>query len=160
MSDFSENKKEAVKKVVRHYNRLLFFSGLIVLFVVIQIVTPNLFNNAVDKDKGEIVAFVVEEVDEDLIENGVHVASGLIVDEGYELVLNSCGGCHSLKLVTQNHGNEQDWVDIIRWMQETQKLWDLGSAEEDIVKYLAKNYGPKEKSRRANLKNIEWYELE
>jgi hypothetical protein len=62
--------------------------------------------------------------------------------------------------VTQNKGNAEDWREAIHWMQETQKLWDLGATEDPIVNYLAKNYGPVESSRRTNLENIEWYELE
>ena len=100
-----------------------------------------------------------ESTDADLIEKGIHVNSGLIVDDGYELVLQHCGGCHSHKLVTQNRADADGWTETIHWMQETQKLWDLGPNEAPIVAYLAKNYGVKKKSRRAALKDIEWYEL-
>lgn len=98
------------------------------------------------------------EIDED-VANGIHQPSGLIADEGYELVMGTCGACHSLKLVTANRATKQGWIDMIRWMQETQKLWDLGENEEAIVNYLAKNYAPQNKGRRENLTNIEWYEL-
>lgn len=94
------------------------------------------------------------------IENGIHVNSGLVVDDGYELVLRSCGSCHSYKLVTQNNADAAGWTETIRWMQETQKLWDLGANEPKIVAYLAKNYGPKKKFRRKNLENVEWFELD
>ena len=49
---------------------------------------------------------------------------------------------------------------MIRWMQASQGLWDLGPNEEIIVSYLAKNYAPEKKGRRANLQDIEWYKLE
>ncbi len=49
---------------------------------------------------------------------------------------------------------------MIHWMQETQNLWDLGDNEALIVAYLAKNYPPGKKGRRARLTNIEWYDLE
>ncbi len=102
---------------------------------------------------------VAEKEDPDRIENGIHVGSGLIVAEGYELVLRNCGGCHSHKLVTQNSADAKGWTESIRWMQQTQKLWDLGGNEAPIVAYLAKYYGLKQKSRRAPLKNIDWYVL-
>ena len=51
------------------------------------------------------------------------------------------------------------WDETIKWMQETQNLWDLGENQEVIVNYLVTNYPPKKSSgRRANLTNIEWYE--
>ena len=94
------------------------------------------------------------------IENGIHVQSGLIAEEGYETVLGTCGSCHSMKLVTQNRASEEGWKDIIVWMQETQNLWDLGENEAIIVGYLGKHYGPKKQGRRLPLENISWYELE
>ena len=96
---------------------------------------------------------------EELVEDGIHLKSGLIVDKGYELVLNNCGACHSYKLVTQNSASADGWTETIRWMQETQKLWDLGENEVLIVAYLAKNYGVKKASRRLPLDKVEWYEL-
>ena len=160
MGEYSEDKKDIVSGIVKPFNRLLLALGTIVLVVLIHTINPCLFTFLDSEGKGEITELkeVIEE--KDLIENGIHVSSGLIVDEGYELVLNICGSCHSFKLVTQNKGNAEDWRAAIQWMQETQKLWDLGSTEGPIVNYLAKNYGPVESSRRANLKNIEWYELE
>jgi hypothetical protein len=102
---------------------------------------------------------VVEVSGESLIKNGIDLESGLIVDEGYEIVRGTCGTCHSLNLVTQNSATREGWKDIIVWMQKTQKLWDLGESEAIILDYLEKNYAPKEQGRRAPLKNIEWYEL-
>ena len=95
----------------------------------------------------------------DRVENGIHLASGLIADKGYNLVAATCGSCHSTKLVTQNRATKDGWRDMIRWMQKTQKLWDLGLNEEIILDYLAKNYPPVESGRRKNIINIKWYEL-
>ena len=102
-----------------------------------------------------------DEVKEVLLEteNGIDLESGLIVDNGYELVKVTCGACHALDLVTQNSASREGWKDIIVWMQQTQKLWDLGDNEALILDYLEKNYAPKEQGRRAQLKNIEWYDL-
>jgi hypothetical protein len=87
-------------------------------------------------------------------------ATGLIVAEGLELVTAHCTGCHSSRLITQFHTDRQGWLEKIRWMQQKQKLWDLGEAEPVILNYLAKNYPATETvNRRAALRNIEWYKL-
>lgn len=86
--------------------------------------------------------------------------SGFVNDDGVSQVIQNCTQCHSAKLVTQNRMSEEGWEATILWMQETQNLWDLGSNQEKIVSYLAKNYGPQRKGRRQNLTNFEWYELE
>nr|WP_299338950.1 monoheme cytochrome C [Allomuricauda sp.] len=95
----------------------------------------------------------------DKIENGIHVETGFVADEGMEQVIQNCTNCHSARLVTQNRMSQEGWEATIRWMQETQNLWDLGPNEEIITTYLAKNYGPIAKGRRQNLENIEWYTL-
>ena len=102
---------------------------------------------------------VTEEDDFDKIENGIHIRTGLVDAEGLMTVVNNCTNCHSAKLVTQNRMNEERWISTIRWMQETQNLWDLGPNEEVIVNYLVTNYPPTKKGRREILKDIEWYEL-
>ncbi len=94
------------------------------------------------------------------IENGVHVQTGLLDGEGLEQVVINCTSCHSSKLITQNRMTKAGWTATIKWMQETQNLWDLGGNEDLIVNYLAKYYAPEEKGRRAQLTNIEWYELD
>lgn len=98
----------------------------------------------------------------DLVENGIHLETGLIYDEGFEEVRAICTSCHSAKLVIQNRATRDGWEQMIRWMQETQGLWDLGIAETKVLDYLAKNYAPQETGRRSNLNiaEIEWYILE
>lgn len=144
---------------VRKVYRLL--ALLFVLFVVTggglvyYMVNPNMFDS-----KSEYVVSEPIEVDEDRIENGIHVRTGLIDAEGLMLVVNNCTNCHSSKLVTQNRMNAERWNATIKWMQETQNLWDLGRNQEVIVNYLVTNYPPKTKGRRAVLTDIDWYELE
>lgn len=94
------------------------------------------------------------------IVDGIHVETGLKEGEGLKTVIATCTACHSAKLVTQNRATKEGWISMIRWMQETQNLWELGESEEIIVSYLANNYAPEKKGRRQNLQNIEWYELE
>lgn len=94
------------------------------------------------------------------VTNGIHVRTGLIAADGFMTVVNNCTNCHSAKLIVQNRMNEERWKATIKWMQETQNLWDLGENEQIIVDYLVTNYPPNEKGRRQNLENIEWYALE
>ena len=101
------------------------------------------------------------EEDWDRIENGVHVLSGLYVDDNFELVRANCTACHSGKLISQNRATRAGWQQMIRWMQETQGLWELGDKEPRILDYLEKHYAPQETGRRAhlNIDEIEWYIL-
>ncbi len=105
-------------------------------------------------------ALVQVDKEEDGIENGIHVSTGFVDDQGMRATIQNCTSCHSAQLVTQNRMSREGWKATIKWMQETQNLWDLGKNEELILSYLAKNYAPKAQGRRKNLESIEWYELE
>ena len=83
-------------------------------------------------------------------------ASGLVDAEGVELVEANCGACHSLKLVTQNRANSEGWLQMIRWMQETQRLWPLGEHEPVILDYLSTHYAPISSGRRKPLPAVEF----
>lgn len=98
----------------------------------------------------------------DLVKNGIHVRTGLKADKNVKLIISSCTTCHSAKLITQNRATRTGWKTMIRWMQETQGLQDLGSDEPAILDYLAKYYAPEEVGRRANLDltEVEWYILD
>lgn len=76
--------------------------------------------------------------------------TGLVKAPGWQHVLANCGGCHAYALVTQQRADRQTWLDMIRWMQETQNLWPLQPAvETQILDYLATNYPPQPNRRRA-----------
>ena len=76
--------------------------------------------------------------------------TGLKMTGDWQLVRNNCVGCHSAKLITQQSGTEARWLDLIRWMQEKQNLWQFEPAvEKKIIGYLAANYPPREDRRRA-----------
>ncbi|MDW7748686.1 hypothetical protein [Halomonas sp.] len=78
--------------------------------------------------------------------------TGLVKAEGWETVRNNCTACHSAKLVTQNSGSRNHWQYLIRWMQDTQGLWEFqAETEATILDYLAEYYGPKEDTRRPAL---------
>ncbi|EAR16680.1 monoheme cytochrome c, putative [Robiginitalea biformata HTCC2501] len=94
------------------------------------------------------------------VRDGIHLATGFREGDGLPLVITHCTPCHSAELVTQNRMTREGWESTIRWMQETQNLWDLGENEAAILDYLATYYAPEEQGRRPNLEDIEWYELE
>ena len=100
------------------------------------------------------------EADGDEIRNGIHLRTGLIDAEGLMTVVNNCTNCHSSKIIIQNRMNADRWNSTIKWMQETQNLWDLGKNQSIIVNYLVTNYPIEDKGRRENLSDIDWYELE
>ncbi|WP_411895968.1 monoheme cytochrome C [Winogradskyella sp. A2] len=139
---------------------------LMVLFLLFVIAGGSLIyyvNNpgafSFKKKSNNLVAIPIED-DSDRIENGIHLRTGLIEAEGLMTVVNNCTNCHSAKLVTQNRMSADSWNSTIKWMQETQNLWDLGGNQEIIVNYLVANYPPIAKGRRMILTNVDWYELE
>lgn len=78
--------------------------------------------------------------------------AGLIQQDGWELVQETCTECHSTQIIVQNSGSREVWKSRITWMQETQGLGQLDLATENsILDYLASNYGQKSASRRAGL---------
>ncbi len=140
---------------------LMFFGFMLIAgFLVYLMVDPSfsVFNKNDPNNYKSIQK--QDEVDFDKIENGIHVRTGFVEGDGLMLVVNNCTNCHSAKLVTQNRMSKEQWSATIRWMQETQNLWDLGKNEEPIVTYLATYYAPEKEGRRQNLQDIEWYDLE
>ena len=76
--------------------------------------------------------------------------TGLKMSGDWELVRNNCIACHSPKLITQQRGTKAQWLDMIRWMQKKQNLWQFDpDVEQRIVGYLAEHYAPGEDRRRA-----------
>ena len=78
--------------------------------------------------------------------------TGLIIAEGWELAAAHCGGCHSHALVTARRGDADFWRSTIRWMQRTQNLWEIPSAQETaLLAYLEANYNESDWGRRPPL---------
>ncbi|MFT5823377.1 MAG: hypothetical protein ACI8ZM_004638 [Crocinitomix sp.] len=155
--------KHALKQAKRTISVSIFLMLFGIIFTIQLTYYPNVF-----KTNNNITAFDTTGIDPSLlamnldpaeIENGIHIPSGLIVDDGVDMVIRTCGACHSLDLVTQNKADRKGWKEIIVWMQETEGLWDLGPTEDVILTYLAKNYAPEDTGRRRNLENIVWYDL-
>jgi len=147
--------RNAVKKLFHIFMVLFSLFGIVALLSIFCIIDPHFFSSDNSTAYSEI-----EMIDDDRIENGIHVSTGLIDGDGLMTVVHNCTNCHSAKLVTQNRMSAERWNATIRWMQETQNLWDLGPNQDIIVNYLVTNYPVQDVGRRAVLTNIEWYELE
>ena len=102
-----------------------------------------------------------EEANWDRVTNGIHIRTGMKDDPNLPMVIASCTSCHSAKLITQNKATREGWKSMIKWMQATQGLPDLGKNEPVILDYLSKYYAPTETGRRKhiNIAAIEWYIL-
>lgn len=150
--------QKKIKKAERtaFYATLFSLIASVLLLVLIYNPSFSIFGN----DKTVVVYNTVEEDDEDKIENGIHLRTGLKDAEGLMTVVNNCTNCHSAKLVTQNRMSATRWNATIKWMQETQNLWDLGDNQKIIVDYLVTNYPTSKKGRREVLTNTDWYILE
>ena len=149
--------RRLVKRITQLTVGVMMVVGLLVAVLIYYMIDPTVpvITNLMSKTE------TVSDIDPDLIENGIHVRTGLIEAEGLMSVVNNCTNCHSAKLVIQNRMNKDRWISTIRWMQRTQNLWDLGDQEEVIVDYLVNNYPPPKKGRRQALnRQIDWYKLE
>ncbi len=118
-------------------------------------------NDVAQKSTRTYNSTAIEE-DWDKVENGIHLQTGLVHDASFDIVRANCTACHSGKLIAQNRATREGWLQMIRWMQETQGLWELGVNEPKILDYLAEHYAPEETGRRANIDMaaVEWYILE
>ena len=152
MAGLEDNELERVKKLISSVRWLVYSISLLLIVFVLQHLNPNLF------PQSEEEPIVLSSNEEEIID-GIHVETGLIVDEGWELVRQNCISCHSSKLIIQNGMSREGWSSTIKWMQKTQKLWDLGANEKPILDYLEKNFAPKKRGRRAPLVIEEWYEI-
>ncbi|NOQ70537.1 MAG: monoheme cytochrome C [Crocinitomix sp.] len=161
-------KKEIYQQAIKQAKRTISWATLLIVVAVIFTIQLTYFPRFFSAPNENISALDTSAIDPmlatmnlnpDEIENGIHIPTGLIVDDGVDQVIMTCGACHSLDLVTQNKADRKGWKDIIVWMQETQGLWDLGEKEEVILTYLAKNYAPVDEGRRRNIEIIDWYEL-
>ncbi|MDC1327546.1 monoheme cytochrome C [Ulvibacter sp.] len=151
--------KQQVKHIYRALATFVVLSAVITSTIIYVMTDPTLSLFKKTPLESDYVMSPME-LDDDRVENGIHVRTGLIEAEGLMEVVYNCTNCHSSKLVIQNRMNKENWMATIRWMQETQNLADLGLNEEIIVNYLVSNYPPVKKGRRTLLSSIEWYNLE
>lgn len=151
----NSEQQEQLKKIILNLKRLGLLT-ILILMLSISLISyfeyqKEIVSDPVSGNPSENVLFNKE------VKNGIHLQSGLIAAEGYELVFKNCGGCHSHALVVQNRADAEGWKEIIRWMQASHNLWDLGESELKIIEYLSTNYGPTTAGRRNNLGELEWY---
>lgn len=154
-----QNEGDFLKKINPIYRALIVLCALL----IIKAISVIYFKSPTETMEADLDAQKTTEQpnsNPDLIENGIHLRSGLLASDGLMDVVNNCTTCHSAKLVTQNRMDRAQWEATIRWMQETQGLWDLGDKQEVIINYLTTNYPPLQKGRRQALSNIDWYTLE
>lgn len=79
----------------------------------------------------------------------VNPDTGLIIDPDSPLVEANCLACHGSGLITNMRASKQAWLAAIRWMQQSEGLWEIpADDEEKILNYLAKYYGEKYDTRR------------
>ncbi|EAJ0325917.1 cytochrome C [Campylobacter lari] len=79
----------------------------------------------------------------------VNPDTGLIIDPDSPLVEANCLACHGSGLITNMRASKQAWLAAIRWMQESEGLWEIpANDEERILNYLTKYYGEKYDTRR------------
>ena len=75
--------------------------------------------------------------------------NGLIIDTNVELVENHCLACHNSGLIVNMNANRDAWIAAIRWMQESEGLWEIPAEDESkLLDYLVKHYGEKYSTRR------------
>ena len=132
------------------------FLILILICSPIYLLSPSFHEFELKSESSEVNS---DELDEDRIENGIHVRTGFVNADGLMTVVNNCTSCHSSKIILQNRMDAEGWNSTIKWMQETQNLWELGGNQKVIVNYLVTNYPQQKKGRRENLSDIDWYEL-
>jgi len=148
--------KEPTYQEKKRNKKRLFFVVLVILLLVFLYFksNPNIISG---KDIDKVVD---KPISTNEIVDGIHVRTGLKDGEGLMTVVANCTACHSAQLVIQNRMNKERWNATIRWMQETQNLWELGDNQAVIVNYLLTNYPVIDKGRREKLENIEWYALD
>ncbi len=164
--NYTEDYDKVIRKLYQAIIFLASFAVVMALGVLYYGLLGNPFANGQSPEKPLAEARPVETkantpAEEEVVD-GIHLATGLKVAEGFEVVRTNCTNCHSGKLIAQNRATREGWKEMIRWMQRTQGLWELGDKESTILDYLAAHYAPEEVGRRANLdvEAIEWYILE
>jgi mono/diheme cytochrome c family protein len=68
--------------------------------------------------------------------------TGFVIDNGYKITTTHCTACHSAQIIIQQGQTRSGWLELIKWMQEEQDLWEIPKEQlELILNYLATNYG-------------------
>ncbi|MDH5598437.1 MAG: cytochrome C [Cyclobacteriaceae bacterium] len=154
MSEFSKRIWVLYKAIVA--------TGTILILLFILIIILSYSPDILRKKQNDITENAVSSsiVIDSEFKDGIHIPTGFKQGSGVEQVIITCTACHSSKMVTQNRATREGWESMIRWMQQTQNLWDLGENEKIILDYLEKYYSPEKLGRRKNLEEPDWYVLQ
>lgn len=156
-----KEKKPNDERLFRDVNHVL--NGIIVILVIVLMIPLSIaLRSIIPPTETQVSDSPIPASHSNAIKEGLDVDTGLIAEGNYLLVKSTCTACHSSDLILQSKFTKETWVEKIRWMQRTQKLWDLGESEEPILDYLAKYYGPDSvmvSFRKPPLTDIEWYVL-
>ncbi|WP_335965253.1 monoheme cytochrome C [Galbibacter sp. PAP.153] len=157
-------KEDFLQQLKTLSNSLVWLSSIILfigIFILVMALNPDikLFKSSPEITEADVEKDTIVNINSNDIKDGIHTETGFVAGDGLDEVIGNCTNCHSAKLVTQNRMSRDGWLATIRWMQETQNLWDLGDQEDIILDYLATYYAPEDKGRRENLIVEEWYEL-
>lgn len=149
----------------RHFRDLNLILAIIIVTLIVIVALPLMlaYKNLVPQTPPIVSNETTPALHDNNIRNGIDVETGLIAEDNFLLVKSTCTACHSSDLILQSAFNRETWIEKIRWMQRTQKLWDLGESEDPILDYLEKYYGPDSVMvpfRKPPLKDIQWYVLE
>jgi hypothetical protein len=87
--------EEYIKFVKKVYHLMILAFSIFILIGGATIFYLNDPNFSAFKNSPETLVTSQEEVDEDLVEDGIHVRTGLIDAEGLMTVVNNCTNCHS-----------------------------------------------------------------
>ena len=133
--------------------KVIYLLGLMGLFILVNVQSgqsreQRIFTQAKNQS-GEYVP-----------PDSLDATTGLVLAPGLTTVKENCLRCHSPKLITTKRATREGWLTTIRWMQQTQGLGDLGTAEPVILDYLTRHYAPTQTGRRPALQVAEWYKLE
>ena len=153
-----------IKKDDKGHKRVAMQIRIILLFVILILtllgfLLKHVFiQNIIPLPKKKELS--IESVSVKKVIDGIDQESGLKVGVGFNIVKQTCTGCHSSAMIVQNKATREGWLDMIRWMQKTQGLWDLGENETAILNYLETNYAPQISGRRKPLEVEVWYMIE
>ena len=101
-------------------------------------------------DEGKIG---VQQITSPVNESNTAVEMYLVQAPGFELVMQHCVTCHGPRQFLQQRGDRATWLGLIRWMQSDHGMQSLPEGAEDrIVDYLTKHYGPEHSGRRKPLR--------
>jgi cytochrome c5 len=78
---------------------------------------------------------------------------GLPDGNGEQIAINHCQSCHTLSNLTDSHMSQDEWRDTIQLMMDRGANIDQDQVE-PLVKYLAKNFGPKAPATASGAKSM------